>query len=156
MWSLLLADTHARAPTHSGQLAPSFSGFLPGSKTASEVARAFIEPRFNALSAFLLQAGGALRVRSGNHPADAQPSPVEERNPYPAGTPSPRKSSVCYTPPYKKRLGELRLREVHLGVRLHELLEDVLLALLVGRRLAHGLLALVVHHLLDGHARLAI
>ena len=152
MRSLLLAVTHARAPTHSGQLAPSFSGFLPGSKTASEVARAFIEPRFNALSAFLLQAGGALRVRGRNHPANAQP----------VITPTPRarrrrvKVVSVLHPPTKKSLGELRLGEVHLGVRLHELLEDVLLALLVGRRLAHGLLALVVHHLLDGHARLAI
>lgn len=41
-------------------------------------------------------------------------------------------------------------------MRLHELLEHILLLLLVGSGLAHGLLSLVVHHLLHSLSSLAI
>merc|ERR1719379_318192 len=51
---------------------------------------------------------------------------------------------------------DLRLREVHLRVGRLELLEEVVLLLLIRRWETHCLLALVVHHLLDGLSRLAI
>ena len=51
---------------------------------------------------------------------------------------------------------DLSFGEIHLRVLLHELFEHVLLALLVRRRKAGRLLALVIHHLLDGLARVAV
>lgn len=53
-------------------------------------------------------------------------------------------------------LVDLGLAEVHLRMLLLELLEDVRLLLLVGRRQALFLLALVEHHLLDHAAGLAL
>lgn len=50
----------------------------------------------------------------------------------------------------------LRIGKVHLRVLLLELLEDVELLLLVAGGLAHLLLALVEHHLLDHAAGLAV
>lgn len=50
----------------------------------------------------------------------------------------------------------LGIAEVHLGVLLLELLEDIHLLLLVARRQACLLLTLVVHHLLDHSPGLAV
>ena len=53
-------------------------------------------------------------------------------------------------------LRELAFAKVHFGVLLHELLQHVLLLLLVRGGQTHLLLALVVHHLLNQAARLAV
>lgn len=50
----------------------------------------------------------------------------------------------------------LRVRKVHLGMALLELLQHVQLPLLLARRLTHLLLPLVIHHLLDHAPRLAV
>lgn len=51
---------------------------------------------------------------------------------------------------------KLAVREVHLRVRLHELLHNVRLGLLVARGLPHLLLRVIVHHLLHRRPRLAV
>mmetsp|Transcript_26783 Transcript_26783/g.63517 ORF Transcript_26783/g.63517 Transcript_26783/m.63517 type:complete len:217 (-) Transcript_26783:660-1310(-) len=51
---------------------------------------------------------------------------------------------------------DLAIGEIHLGVLPLELLQNVELLLLVGRRQAHSLLPLVVHHLFDRLPRLAV
>lgn len=56
----------------------------------------------------------------------------------------------------RTRSADLGVAEVHLGVLGLELLEDVGLALVVGGGQAELLLALVVHHLLDHAAGLAV
>ena len=57
---------------------------------------------------------------------------------------------------YKSTLVDLGIAKVHLGMLCLELLEDVHLLLLIRRGQALLLLALVVHHLLDHAARLAV
>jgi len=51
---------------------------------------------------------------------------------------------------------DLGFAEVHIRVRLHKLLEHILLALLIRRRQARGLLPLIIHHLLNRLPRVAI
>src|SRR6202012_3895163 len=51
-----------------------------------------------------------------------------------------------FRPRLRRRSANLRFRKVHLGVLLHELLEDIVLLLIVARRLAHGFLVLIIHH----------
>mmetsp|Transcript_48404 Transcript_48404/g.148916 ORF Transcript_48404/g.148916 Transcript_48404/m.148916 type:complete len:237 (+) Transcript_48404:135-845(+) len=64
-----------------------------------------------------------------------------------------RTAAASGTSPGSANLG---LGEVHLRVLLHEALEHVLLVLLVGGGQPGRLLPLIVHHLLDGLARLAV
>ena len=56
----------------------------------------------------------------------------------------------------RPNLTNFGITKIHLGVLGLELLEDVGLALVVRGGQAHLLLALVVHHLLDHAARLAV
>lgn len=71
----------------------------------------------------------------------------------PTFPPSPHISNPHSAPQLS---AHLRIRKVHLGVTLFELLQDIQLALLVARRFPHLLLPLVIHHLLDHAARLAV